>query len=81
MNALNHGAKIPAPWQESPPTRRPGKRRVALAVLAIMLLAGAGLWHLRGGPPAVAYDTAPVMRRDLENAVTASGRIEPHAHV
>lgn len=81
MNALNHGAKIPAPWQESPPTRRPGKRRVALAVLALAALAGAGLWHLRGGPPAVAYDTAPVMRRDLENAVTASGRIEPHAHV
>lgn len=75
MNALNHGTEIPAPWQESSPTRGPGKRWVALTVLAIMLLAGAGLWHLRGGPPAVAYDTAPVMRGDLENAVTASGRM------
>lgn len=81
MNALNHATDIPAPWQEPVAKRRPGKWRILLAGLLIALLAGAGLWHLQSGPPAIIHDTAPVIRRDLENAVTASGRIEPGAYV
>lgn len=82
MNALNQAAtEIPAPWQDPPPTDRRGGWRL-VAVLAILSAVGAaGLWHLRGGPQAVIHDTVAVVRRDLENAVTASGRIESHAYV
>lgn len=74
---------LPQPWQDPPdtPRARATTTRVALLVGAVALLAGAGLWHQRGTAPAPVYDTAPVVRRDLENAVTASGRIEPAAEV
>lgn len=39
------------------------------------------MWHLQTLPTPVIYDTAPVIRRDLENTVTASGHIEPKAYV
>lgn len=56
------------------------RRRLLLAGLALAV-AGLGGWWLWSPAPPVAYETAPVIRRDLENAVTASGRIEPKASV
>lgn len=67
----------PLTMPEPAPSRR---RRTLAAVLLAAVAVAAGGW-LWSPPPPVAYDTAPVTRRDLENAVTASGRIEPKAAV
>lgn len=58
----------------------PGQRRLrrALAVLVILLLAGAVLlWLLPGDEAAVRYETAQVERGDLTVTVTATGTLEP----
>jgi len=58
----------------------PGQRRLrrALAVLVILLLAGAALlWLLPGDKSAVRYETAQVERGDLTVTVTATGTLEP----
>ena len=58
----------------------PGQRRLrrALAVLVILLLAGAALfWLLPGDESAVRYETAGVERGDLTVTVTATGTLEP----
>ncbi len=82
MNAhAQPGAGLPPPLAlPEPPPRRRG-RRLLLAGLLLVAVAGGAGWWARSAPPAVVYDTAPVVRRDLENAVTASGRIEPAASV
>lgn len=51
-----------------------------LAVLPVLIAVGVGvvLWNR---PAPVSYDTAPVTRRDLENAVSASGKIQPQSYV
>jgi macrolide-specific efflux system membrane fusion protein len=82
MNASDQSLSgIPAPWQASTRSRRRGKGWLIPVSAVIFLLGGAGLWHLQTLPPPVVYDTAPVIRRDLENTVTASGHIEPKAYV
>jgi HlyD family secretion protein len=58
----------------------PGQRRLrrALAVLVMLLLAGATiLWLLPGDKSAVRYETAGVERGDLTVTVTATGTLEP----
>lgn len=58
----------------------PGQRRLrwALAVLVLLLLAGATLlWLLPGDKSAVRYETAEVEQGDLTVTVTATGTLEP----
>ncbi len=58
----------------------PGQRRLrwGLAVLVILLLAGATLlWLLPGDKSAVRYETAEVVNGDLTVTVTATGTLEP----
>ena len=67
------------PDDDDRPRRRP-VLRIAL-MLPVPLIAVAAAWFIWGRPAPVTYDTAPVARRDLENAVTASGRIQPYSFV
>lgn len=78
MNA--HAPEAGVPPADLPPRRASGRRRLMRAAV-VVALAGVGGWTLWPAPVPVAYETAPVTRRDLENAVTASGRVEPKASV
>lgn len=83
MNALNQKTvtDIPAPWQEAPACHPPRHRRALIVGAGVVLIAAVGLWLMQRGGPVVIHDTAPVVVRDLETSVTASGKIEPHAYV
>ena len=64
-----------APGRHSPGRRR---LRLALAILAVLLLAVTALLWLRSGEEsAVRYETAAVERGDLTVTVTATGTLEP----
>lgn len=80
MNAHAPGGGALPPPLDLPSQRAPGRRWLVLAAV-VAALAAAGGWFLWSAPEPVAYETAPVTRRDLENAVTASGRVEPKASV
>ncbi len=54
-----------------------------LATLGVVLAAGGGgVWYLKGGHErAVEYQTAPVVRGDLTQVVTATGQLDPVVNV
>ncbi len=61
----------------------PAKRRWGwpLAVLAVLLAAGAIAWWQLGPPPPVRYSVAPVARATVATAVTATGTVNPESVV
>lgn len=64
-------------YAAGPAARRPDRRRTyALAALALLLLAGAAAYLLRPRP-APQITTAPVVRKALAAAVTATGTVNP----
>src|SRR5262249_14614077 len=54
-------------------------RRIGLAVLALLLVAGAfGIWYLRAANrPSVSFRTEPVIRGELVATISATGTLEP----
>lgn len=64
--------------------RRPGRRLWWLAGLALVAVAGGAAYYFYGRETVAAesqYATAPVVRGDLEQAVTALGTIKPKTYV
>jgi len=67
----------------APPLRRRSRGRGRLvALLAILALAGGGAWYaLRPGQAAAPPPTATVARGDLEQSITALGKLQPKDYV
>ncbi|HKY94812.1 MAG TPA: efflux RND transporter periplasmic adaptor subunit [Kiloniellales bacterium] len=66
-----------------PPLRRRSRARGRLIVLLLLLgLAGAGVWYaLRPGQAAAPPPTAQVIRGDVEQSITALGKLQPKDYV
>lgn len=62
------------PASDSPAPRRSWRRLAATVVLVGLALLVLAAWRQ---PAPVAVETVPVERRDLENVITASGRVRP----
>lgn len=71
---------IPPPWRDRALGRSRRGRLIGVAAL-LVVLAGGGAWAMLRGPVPVRYETAPVVRRDLEIAVSATGKLQPRAYV
>ena len=64
------------------PVAKPHRRltpryRLAAALAAVLVVAGAGAWWVSTGPAPVQYTTAPVTRGDVTRTVTATGTVNP----
>ena len=57
--------------------------KITLIAVAVVVVAGAGIWYFTGSPAKhkVTYATATVSKGDISNSVTATGTIEPVTEV
>ena len=58
-------------------------KKIILIAVAVVVVAGAGIWFFAGSPAKhkVTYATANVSKGDISNSVTATGTIEPVTEV
>ena len=58
-------------------------KKIILIAVAVVVVAGAGIWFFAGSPAKhkVTYATAHVIKVDISNSVTATGTIEPVTEV
>ncbi|MDH4990679.1 efflux RND transporter periplasmic adaptor subunit [Aquamicrobium lusatiense] len=73
---------VPPPWKPASGSKRRSRRRMVLAGTAIaLLLAAIAVASVRSETGGPRYETATIVRQDVENTVTATGKIQPHAYV
>ncbi|MDF3607615.1 biotin/lipoyl-binding protein [Paracoccus sp. DMF-8] len=84
MNAPNSSeapaSDIPLPRRDRAAGRSRRGRLIGAAALLIVLACG-GAWAMLRNPVSVRHETAPVVRRDLEIAISATGKLQPRAYV
>ena len=58
-------------------------KKIILIAVAVVVVAGAGIWFFAGSPAKhkVTYATTTVSKGDISNSVTATGTIEPVTEV
>lgn len=71
---------IPPPWRDRATGRNRRGRLIGAAALLVVLAGGAS-WAMLRSPAQIRHETAPVMRRDLEISISATGKLHPRAYV